>query len=238
MSTRRQSDDEAADEPQIAFAPPGEQLEEETEIQRLVTAFQAGDKESFGPLYARYYDRVFGYLRVLLNDRHRAEDVAQQAFLQAFEALPAYERRGKPFSAWLFTVVRNCALMVLRKEEWVDVMDPAEIDRRREAVSEEDILAALSWITDTDLAIFLERLSLPQRQAILPATSSTSPASRRRRSCTAPRRTSASSSTAACASSRSAWRQSAAAPVPPSRAAPPSSSAPPRSRSCRGKQQS
>jgi RNA polymerase sigma-70 factor (ECF subfamily) len=165
MTTRRQTATRAG----IAFAlPPERRPDEDADTQRLVTRFQAGDTGSFAAIYERFFDRVYGYLRVLLNDRHRAEDVAQQVFLQAFEALPRYQSRGKPFSAWLFTIVRNSALMVLRKETGVEVVDPAELDRRREgAAAESGPLAALNWVTDADLAIFLERLPLAQRQAIL-----------------------------------------------------------------------
>ena len=145
----------------------GEQLED-LDTARLVIRFQAGDQTAFAALYRRYFDRVYGYLRVLLNDRHRAEDVAQQVFIQVLEALPDYERRSTPFRGWLFTVVRNSALMALRKKG-ADTVDPAELDRQREAPSEasEVSAAALNWITDRDLTLFVERLPIPQRQVLL-----------------------------------------------------------------------
>ncbi|MDX6651684.1 MAG: hypothetical protein QOJ38_465 [Solirubrobacterales bacterium] len=148
------------------LASTAEQLEDQ-DTARLVIAFQSGDGAAFTALYQRYFDRVYGYLRVLLNDTHRAEDVAQQVFMQVFEALPAYERRAAPFRAWLFTVVRNAALMVVRKKE-SDLLEPAEIDRRLEASADDGTdLSMLDWITDRDLTMFVERLPIAQRQVLL-----------------------------------------------------------------------
>ena len=144
-----------------------EQLED-LDTARLVIRFQSGDQSAFTDLYTRYFDRVYGYLRVLLNDRHRAEDVAQQVFIQVLEALPGYERRAVPFRGWLFTVVRNSALMALRKKG-MDLVEPAELDRQREGSTElpEQSAAALNWITDRDLTLFVERLPIAQRQVLL-----------------------------------------------------------------------
>ena len=51
-----------------------------------------------------------------------------------------------------------------------DATDPAELDRVRERLqplAEEEGLDALNWITDTDLHVFVERLPLIQRQALV-----------------------------------------------------------------------
>ncbi|MDX6633573.1 MAG: hypothetical protein QOG26_1578 [Solirubrobacterales bacterium] len=145
----------------------GERLED-LETGRLVTRYQAGDSEAFADIYRRYFDRVYGYLRVVLRNSHRAEDTAQQVFMQALEALPRYERR-RPFEAWLFTIVRNSALMVLRKERNTDVVDPVALSEHRErhAVDGNGEVELPSWITDQDLLVLLERMPIPQQQVLL-----------------------------------------------------------------------
>jgi RNA polymerase sigma-70 factor (ECF subfamily) len=143
---------------------------EDLDTARLVIAFQAGDQEAFTCLYQRYFDRVFGYLRVAFRDAHQAEDAAQQVFLQVFEALPRYERRRQPFRAWLFRIVRNRTLGELKKNARFEVADPAEIDEHREAQSngeEHRQIGALEWISDRDLVLFAERLPLSQRQVLM-----------------------------------------------------------------------
>jgi RNA polymerase sigma-70 factor (ECF subfamily) len=143
------------------------ELSEDREMARLVTAFQAGDREAFADIYSHYFDRVYGYLRVLLKKSHDAEDAAQQVFTQALEALPRYQQRGKPFSAWLFTIVRNYALQQLQRDHPIELMEPAELDRRRDRAISDDLgLRALEWIKDNDLMIFIQRLPLTQRQIL------------------------------------------------------------------------
>jgi RNA polymerase sigma-70 factor (ECF subfamily) len=142
-----------------------EQLED-LDTARLVTCFQSGERAAFESLYARYFDRVYGYLRVTLKERHEAEDAAQQVFMHVFEHTARYERRDKPFRAWLFTIVRNVALMRLRKDGRVDVVDPEEMGRRREGTAPQD-LHALEWISDSDLMVFVERLPVAQRQVLM-----------------------------------------------------------------------
>jgi RNA polymerase sigma-70 factor (ECF subfamily) len=134
---------------------------------RIVNRVQAGEEGAFAELYMTYFDRVYGYVRMVLRDVHEAEDLTQQVFLQLFEALPAYEPR-RPFAAWLFTIVRNRAIDQLRKRNRLDVTAPEEIDRRRESEGPAPgELSAINWISDNDLLVFIERLPLAQRQALV-----------------------------------------------------------------------
>src|SRR4029077_11161841 len=102
---------------------PDGELAEELDTVRIVARIQAGDSELFGALYTRYFDRVYGYLRVALNDPHEAEDGAQQGFVKVFQALPGYEQRSHTFSAWLFTIVRNHLRDELRRRGRLKVLD-------------------------------------------------------------------------------------------------------------------
>lgn len=146
--------------------PAGERREDDDSA-RLVARFQAGDQDAFAQLYTRYFDRVYGYLRIVFREVQEAEDVTQQVFMHVFMKLGDYERRRQPFRAWLFVVVRNHAINRLRKMGRLDVEDPATLDRRREHTdSGSPDPAALGWITDRDLLLFVERLPLPQRQAL------------------------------------------------------------------------
>jgi RNA polymerase sigma-70 factor (ECF subfamily) len=139
---------------------------EDIDTARLVARIQAGDKDAFALLYVRYFDRVFSYLRLLLHSSDEAEDATQQVFLKLFGALPSYRPREKPFRAWLFTVVRNLALNQLRANGRLETVDPYELDRRRDAPVEEADLDALSWVSDRELLVLIERLPLAQRQVL------------------------------------------------------------------------
>lgn len=148
---------------------PSTQKLEDSDTARAVARFQAGDREAFSLIYTRYFSRVYSYLRVALNSSHDAEDAAQEVFAKVLTGLPRYRRQEQPFRAWLFTIVRNEAISRLRKSGREELLAPDELDERREVSSEpeEPQLPVLDWITDRDLGIFVERLTLQQRQVLL-----------------------------------------------------------------------
>jgi RNA polymerase sigma-70 factor (ECF subfamily) len=134
----------------------------------LVERIQAGDDEAFAVLYLRYFDRVYAYARVILNDRHGAEDIAQQVFAKAIEALPRYRaREGKLFRAWLFTIARNAAVDELERRARSRPTDPTTLNHQREACEPaEGPLPFPDWLTDDELRLFVERLPIAQRQVL------------------------------------------------------------------------
>jgi RNA polymerase sigma-70 factor (ECF subfamily) len=155
---------------QLAFVerlePAGVELED-IDTARVVSRVQSGDRDAFAVLYARYFDRVYGYLRVVLGNAHDAEDASQEVFLRVLGALHRYERQRTPFRGWLFTIVRNQALTVLSRQGRHRAIDPHELSEQRPALREESIDSALQWISDRDLVLFTERLPLVQRQVLL-----------------------------------------------------------------------
>ena len=82
----------------------------ETDDDRLITSASAGDKEAFGQLYERYAARVSRHAYFLTGDAVLAEDITAQAFLKAFEAIPRYQARGVPFTAWLLRITCNLVI--------------------------------------------------------------------------------------------------------------------------------
>lgn len=80
----------------------------------LIRAAQA-DPAAFDALYRRYLGRVYWYLRARLPEAGDADDLTQQVFLHALEALPRYRDRGVPFSAWLFRIARNTSIDAHRR---------------------------------------------------------------------------------------------------------------------------
>jgi RNA polymerase sigma-70 factor, ECF subfamily len=135
----------------------------------LVALAQTGDREAFSRLYTRYFDRVYGYVRVVVRDRHEAEDLTQEVFTRALQALPDFEP-DRPFLAWLFRVARNAAIDLLRRQQHIEVTEPAELDSKREAAAApappSDLEAVLAWLSDKDVAFFVGRLPLAQRQVL------------------------------------------------------------------------
>ena len=145
----------------------GEELREDLDTARIVTRWQAGDRAVFAELYRRYFDRVYAYLRVALNDSHEAEDATQQVFIQMMEALGRYELRATPVRGWMFRIVRNHAISHARRSGRMRLEEPSALDQRREARDEGGRSDVLEWMTDTDMVVLVERLPLAQRQVLL-----------------------------------------------------------------------
>ena len=147
---------------------PGEEHLADLDSARLVTRFQSGDQDAFGELYTRYFDRVYGYLRAVFRpDTHEVEDLTQQVFMRAFEALPRYERGPQPFRAWLFTIVRNVARTQLGRRGRTEPVDPSILAEQRDDSPSEPGVSTLAWLTDREIVMFVERLPLAQRQVLI-----------------------------------------------------------------------
>src|SRR2546421_11762861 len=74
----------------------------------LVERCRAGDVSAFAPLVEKYRQRVWRLAYNVLRDREEAWDVAQEAFIRAYQALPAF-RGQSAFYTWLFRIVMNVA---------------------------------------------------------------------------------------------------------------------------------
>src|SRR3954469_9349456 len=76
---------------------------------------RAGEDRAFDAIHERYEARLLGFARQLLGGAHHdAEEVVQDAFGRALHALRADDRE-MALKAWLYTIVRNRALDVLRR---------------------------------------------------------------------------------------------------------------------------
>jgi RNA polymerase sigma-70 factor (ECF subfamily) len=80
----------------------------------LVTRAQQGDREAFGELVLSHYPGVIGVVYRMCGNAALAEDAAQEAFLQAWLRLPAYQPRN-PLRNWLYRIAVNAALDALRR---------------------------------------------------------------------------------------------------------------------------
>lgn len=81
----------------------------EREIDRqLVERVQRGDKRAFELLVAKYQRKIFRLLSRLIRDPGEIEDVAQEAFIKAYRALPNF-RGDSAFYTWLYRIAINTA---------------------------------------------------------------------------------------------------------------------------------
>ena len=76
--------------------------------QALVERVQRGDKRAFDLLVSKYQRKIFRLLSRLVRDSAEIEDVAQEAFIKAYRALPSF-RGDSAFYTWLYRIAINTA---------------------------------------------------------------------------------------------------------------------------------
>lgn len=81
----------------------GEELDEE-----LVRRVQSGDKKAFDSLVRKYQYKITQLINRYIKDPHEALDVAQEAFIKAYRALPGF-RGESAFYTWLYRIAINTA---------------------------------------------------------------------------------------------------------------------------------
>ena len=82
--------------------------------QALAKSAARGEVAAFETLYRRHIGRVHGVIaRLVGHHGARAEDLTQETFVRAWQALPGY-RFESAFGTWLYRLAANTALMELR----------------------------------------------------------------------------------------------------------------------------
>jgi RNA polymerase sigma-70 factor (ECF subfamily) len=82
--------------------------EEKKSDQQLVDRVFKGDKHAFDLLVLRYQHRILGLIGRFIRDPAEVEDVAQEAFIKAYRALPKF-RGDSAFYTWLYRIAINTA---------------------------------------------------------------------------------------------------------------------------------
>src|SRR6478609_5210427 len=79
---------------------------EDVHERELVERCRSGDEHAFQELVDRYKDLVFAIIGRTVQDRSRAEDLAQDVFLRIHRGLP-YFRGEARLSTWIYRIVAN-----------------------------------------------------------------------------------------------------------------------------------
>ncbi len=139
----------------IALSP--EDLED-LDTAQLLTRVQAGERDPLRQLYHRYFDRIYTYLRMTIDDCHDVEETTQEVFEDVIASLPEYGEGARLFRPWLFARARQVAGGPL----------PIEEELRAEVAHEprETDLESLTWLKDQELVFLIRRLPPAQREVM------------------------------------------------------------------------
>jgi RNA polymerase sigma-70 factor (ECF subfamily) len=140
--------------------------------EKLVRRAQKGDRAAFAELFTQYEGRIFGYVYRMVGNRAWAEDLAQEAFIQAHQHLgklgPPYD-----FKSWVYRIASNLALDGLRRyrhevplPDWDggEATAPEPADQRREGAPEDQ-----AHLAEVRAAVWRAIHQLPEsyRQALI-----------------------------------------------------------------------
>ncbi|MBI1799298.1 MAG: sigma-70 family RNA polymerase sigma factor [Candidatus Eisenbacteria bacterium] len=127
-----------------------------------ITSAQRGDQDAFRRLVERHRDRAYGLARRILRSEADAEDVAQEAFVRVWQALPQF-RGDAGFGTWLYRIVAHRSF---------DRLEQLKRRRERETTLDDASESAESVGGDDDagrsrrLERLIADLSPPQRAAV------------------------------------------------------------------------
>ena len=126
----------------------------------LVVRAQAGNNDAFAALVRLHQRRAYAVARAIVATHEDAEDAVQEGFLHAYRALDRF-LPDQPFGAWLYRIVANAALDVVRRRKVRDAdelpdavpmpfRDPAEAADLRARLGE-----ALERLTDRQRSVIV-----------------------------------------------------------------------------------
>ena len=98
----------------------------------LVVQAKSGNAQAFGTLVRRYQRRIFRLAFHLVRTGAEAEDVTQETFVRAYQALDRFDGRSEPFT-WLYRIAVNLSLNTIRARKATRDSTPSD-DPRIEAL--------------------------------------------------------------------------------------------------------
>jgi len=112
----------------------------QSEVVRLVKRAISGDFEAFGEIYSIFLDRIYRYVFYQVKNKMTAEDITEEVFIKAWNAIGSCKGREKTFSAWLYRIAHNRVIDNFRsqeKEQSIDMETIAELSHPELEVEKE-----------------------------------------------------------------------------------------------------
>ena len=123
-----------------------------------------GDGEAFAQLYEEHLDKIYRYIYLRVGNQTEAEDLTQEVFVKALEAIGSYKWRDLPFASWLFRIAHNQIIDYLRKQRKVEKM--AWDNNTAPASGPNPEVIAEQELESEELVEHIRKLSSAQREVI------------------------------------------------------------------------
>ena len=128
----------------------------------LILRARRGESEAFGELVRRTQTAVFNVCYRLMGERREAEDMAQEAFIRAYERLGTFDLE-RPFLPWVRRVAANLCLNHLSAQ----TPDQAELDEERDQAVPGEGPSSLVEQRERSWRIHTALLALPPRYRVV-----------------------------------------------------------------------
>ena len=129
----------------------------------LVRQAVDGSQLAFTQLYDGHFNKVYRYIYFRVNSQAEAEDLTQEVFLKALQAIGSYKWRDVPFASWLLRIAHNQVIDYLRKQS---KQKKATLEEAA-AVSVEDPVAVTEQKLEMqELTSALKKLPAAQQEVI------------------------------------------------------------------------
>jgi len=92
---------------EVSQAVSGITLKNKPEIAQLVRQASGGSFEAFGKIYHIYVEAIYRYVLYQVRDRMTAEDITEEVFLKALDAIKTCKGKEETFSSWLYRIAHN-----------------------------------------------------------------------------------------------------------------------------------
>ena len=112
----------------------------QSKVVRLIKRAASGDCEAFGELYSIFLDRIYRYVFYQVKNKMTAEDITEEVFIKAWNAIGSCKGKEKTFSAWLYRIAHNSVIDTFRhqkKEQSIDMETIADLSNPEVEVEKE-----------------------------------------------------------------------------------------------------
>jgi RNA polymerase sigma-70 factor (ECF subfamily) len=133
--------------------------------EELVAAFQAGDRDAFDELVARWDGKISGAIQRVVGSGEDVRDVSQEVFLKAYRALGGFKQEAR-FSSWLYQIALNLCRDRMRRRKGRTLVSLEEMAPDAQPAPRSWQPSALELAEGRDLArrVAFAVASLPEEQ--------------------------------------------------------------------------
>ena len=136
--------------------------------EKLVEIVREKNTELFGEIVQRYQNKIYSYIKRLINSREDAEDVTQEVFIKVYKNLYGFDIKKK-FSPWIYRIAHNEAVNYIKKKSYFKILsiDQNEFLKNTMTQTEDLIEKIIKNENSRKLRELLDKLSFKYKEVLV-----------------------------------------------------------------------